>query len=106
MQHQKIMLMIKFTDPSKRKNTAHVHFSDKTLNNVRYVKVNSMPAVGEHLTANFYVHQALSNCVIELSFIRLGPDENIELDKKSSKVPNFFVDNTQNNNRNNYKNFL
>ena len=35
----------KFNDPSKMKNTAHVDFSDKNLDNVRFVKVNSMPAV-------------------------------------------------------------
>ena len=32
------------------KNTAHVDFNDKNLDNVRFVKVNCMPATGEHLT--------------------------------------------------------
>ena len=41
----------KFNDPSIIKNTAHVEFNGKSLDNVRFVKVNSMPAVGEHLTA-------------------------------------------------------
>ena len=35
----------KFNDPSKTKNTAHVDFNDKNLDNARFVKVNSMPAV-------------------------------------------------------------
>ena len=41
------------------KNTAHVDFNDKNLDNVRFVKVNSMPAVGEHLTAKHYVDNAI-----------------------------------------------
>ena len=49
----------KFNDPSEIKNTAHVDFHDKTLKNVRFVKVNSMPAVREHLTPKHYVNQAI-----------------------------------------------
>ena len=33
------------------KNTAKVDFGDKNLDNVRFVKLNSTPAVGERLTA-------------------------------------------------------
>ena len=40
-----------FYHPSIRRNSARVDFNDKKLDNVRLVRVNSMPAVGEHLTA-------------------------------------------------------
>ena len=42
-------------DPSTNRNNAHVDFNDKNLDNVRFVKVNSMPAVREHLTPKCYV---------------------------------------------------
>ena len=41
----------KFSDPSIIKNTAQADFNDKNLENVRLSRVNSMPAVGERLTA-------------------------------------------------------
>ena len=63
----------KFDDPSIIKNTAHVDFNDKNLDNVRIVKVNSMPAVGEHLTAKYYVDKAISDRVNEQSLLRLDP---------------------------------
>ena len=47
----KIYVDDKFNDPSVIKNTAHVAFIDKIFDNVRFNKVNSLPAVGEHLTA-------------------------------------------------------
>ena len=50
----------KFNDPTIKKNTTHVDFNDKNLDNVRFIKVNSMPAVGEQLTAKFYDDHALS----------------------------------------------
>ena len=49
-------------DPSIIKNTTHVDFNDKNLGNVRFVKVNSMPAVGERLTAKSHVDEAVSQC--------------------------------------------
>ena len=48
----------KLNDPSITKSTAHVEFNDKNLNNVRFVKVNSIPAVREHLTPKIHVDQA------------------------------------------------
>ena len=68
-----------FNDPSIIKNTAHVDFNDKNLDNVRFVKVNSMPAVGEHLTAKYYVDNAISNSVDESSLLRLDANEKLEL---------------------------
>ena len=47
----------KLNDPSIIKNTAHVEFNDKNLNIVRFVRVNSIPAVREHLTPKIYVDQ-------------------------------------------------
>ena len=70
----------KFNDPSIIKNTAHVDFNDKNLDNVRFVKVNSMPAVGEHLTAKYYVDNAISDGVNEQSLLRLDPDEKLAQD--------------------------
>ena len=77
-----------FNDPSIIKNTAHVDFNDKNLDNVRFVKVNSMPAVGEHLTAKYYVDNAISNSVDEVSLLRLDPNEKLELDKQDSIILN------------------
>ena len=48
-----------FNDPSVKRNTAHVDFNDKNLDNVKFVKVNSMPAVRDHLTLKNYVDQAI-----------------------------------------------
>ena len=70
----------KFNDPSIIKNTAHVDFNDKNLDNVRFVKVNSMPAVGEHLTAKYYVDNAISKAIDESSFLRLDTDEKLTQD--------------------------
>ena len=77
-----------FNHPSIIKNTAHVDFIDKNLDNVRFVKVNSMPAVGEHLTAKYYVDIAISNSVDESSLLRLDANEKLELDKQDSIILN------------------
>ena len=50
----------KYKNASITKNTAHVNFLDKNLDNVSFVKLNSMPAVREHLTAKYYVDNAFS----------------------------------------------
>ena len=65
-----------FDDPSIIKNTAHVDFNDKNLDNVKFVEVNSLPAVREHLTPYYYVDKAISYWLDELSLLRLDPDEN------------------------------
>ena len=41
-----------------------------------FVLLNSMPAVGEHLTENYYVDNAFFNSVDDWSLLRLDPDEN------------------------------
>ena len=68
----------KFNDPPMIKNTAHVDFIDKNLDNVRFVKVSSSPAVAEHLTAKYYVDQAVSNSVHETTLIRNNEDSNFD----------------------------
>ena len=54
------------------KNTARVDFNDKKLDNVRVNKINSMLAVGEHLTSKCYVDQAISNS--ESTLVRNNQD--------------------------------
>ena len=66
--------------PTIIKNTAFVDFNDKNLDNVRFVKANSMQAVGEHLTAKYYVDYAISNAIDEPSLLRLDPDEKLKQD--------------------------
>ena len=69
-------------------NTAHVDFNDKNLYNVRFVKVNSMPAVQEHLAPNFYVDPAISYSVEESSLLRLDPDEKLKITEQDSQILN------------------
>ena len=78
----------KFDDPSIIKNTAHVDFNDKNLDNVRFVKVNSMPAVGVHLTTKYYVDNAIVYTVDELLLLRLDPDEQLKLGDQDSIILN------------------
>ena len=54
-------------DPSIINSNAQVDLNNKSFDNVRFIKVNSMPAVGEHLTAKYYVDQAIFNSVEEFS---------------------------------------
>ena len=39
-----------FNGPSLITNTSNVDFNDKDLNNVRFIKVNSLPAASQQLT--------------------------------------------------------
>ena len=76
----------KFDDPSIIKNTAHVDFNDKNLDNLRFVKINSMSAVGGHLRANYYVDNAVFYSVDQSSLLRLDPDEKLKLDEQDSII--------------------
>ena len=76
----------KFNEPSIIKNTTHVEFSDKNLDNVHSIKVNSFPTREEQLTPKIYVDQAISDSIKESSLLRLDPDE--KLDEQNSIVPN------------------
>ena len=56
----------RWNDPSIIRNTAHVDFNDKNLDNVRFVKVKSLPAVREHLTPKFYINEAFTKECVNL----------------------------------------
>ena len=75
-------------DPSIIRDTAHFDFNDKNLDNVRFGKINSLPAVRKQLTAKFYVDEAISDSVKKSSQIRLDPDEKLNLDEQEFIVPN------------------
>ena len=62
------------------KNTDHVDFKDKDLDNVHSMKVNSIPSLAVQRTPKIYVDQAISDGVNESSLLRLDPDEKLELD--------------------------
>ena len=49
----------KVNDPSKTRNNVHVDFNDRTLDNVRFVKVNSLFAMREQFTPKFYVDSSI-----------------------------------------------
>ena len=72
-------------DPRIIRNTTHVDFTDKNLDNVRFVKVKTLPAVREHLTPKIYVDQAISHSVDESPLLRIdrkekkNPDEQVSL---------------------------
>ena len=55
----------KFDDRSIIKNCSHVDFNDKNLDNVRFIRVNSFPAIPDHLTPKVYVDSAISYSVDE-----------------------------------------
>ena len=77
-----------FNDPSIIRNDTHVNFNDKKLDDVRFVKVNSLPAVREHLTPKFYVDEAITYYVDKSSLLRLDPDEILYLDEQDCIIPN------------------
>ena len=73
--------------------TAHVDFTDKNLENIRFIKVNSLPGILEHLTAKYYVDQAISKSVDAPMLVRNNEDK----DCKNFDLPNIniFTMNTQ-----------
>ena len=70
----------KFNDPNIIKNTDHVDFNDKNIDNVGWVKVNKWPKDAEHLTPKIYV----DNTIHESSLLRLHRDEKLNLDEQDS----------------------
>ena len=60
--------------PSIKLNTAHVDLEDKNLDNVRFFKRNSLPAVRERFTPKFYVVEAFSHSVDEPTLARSNQD--------------------------------
>ena len=61
-------------DSSTIRNTAHVDFKKNNVK-VRFVKVNSLPAVREHFTMQFYIDEAISVSADESSLLRIDPDK-------------------------------
>ena len=47
-----------------------------------------MPAVGEHLTAKYYVDQATCNSVDDSSLLRLDPNKELKIDEQDSVIRN------------------
>ena len=78
----------KFNDSSIIKNTDHVDFNDKILDNVHSIKVNSYPTLDEQLTPKFYVDNFVLDCVDEGSLLRLDPKGKIHYGKLDSIFPN------------------
>ena len=78
----------KFDDPIIIKNTTHVDFNIKNLDNVRDFKVNSFPAIPDYLTAKINVDTATSYSVDEPSLLRLDREEKLNLDEQDSIILN------------------
>ena len=53
----------KFNDPNIIKNLDHVDFNDKNLNNIHSIKINTVPAVEEHLTLKIYADKAIYDII-------------------------------------------
>ena len=87
----------RINDHSIIKNTAHVDFNNKNLNNVRFIKINCLPAIPEHVTANILVDQALSDDADVPSLLRLDSDEKLNKDEQDSIVF-FYFTNTKDDN--------
>ena len=60
-------------------NNAHVDFNDKNFDNVRFVKLNSEPADGEHLTAKYYVDNAFFDSVCEPILVGKNQDNDFNI---------------------------
>ena len=55
----KSYMLTKFNDPSIKKNTAHVDFNFKKLDNNRFKQLNKYPAISEHATVKYYFDQSI-----------------------------------------------
>ena len=71
-----------YNDPSVTKNNIRIDFNDTKRDDVRFVKINSLPAVRKHLKLKFFVDEAISHSVDESSFLRLEPNEKLKLDEQ------------------------
>ena len=70
----------------KKRNTTHFDFNDENLDNFRFIKVNSMPGVGEHLRAKIFFDHADYHSVHESSLLRLDPYEKLKLVDQDSII--------------------
>ena len=78
----------KFNDSSIIKNTDHVDFNDKNVDNVNSIKVNSLPTLYNHLTPKAYVDQFVLDNVDEVSLLRVDPKSDIHFGKIDSVFVN------------------
>ena len=74
----------KFNDSSIIKNTDHVDFNDKILDNVYAIRVNCYPILDAELTSKLYVDNFKFNYVDEKSLLRLDPKGKIHYGKLDS----------------------
>ena len=70
----------KYNNATIIKNICHAEFNNKYFDNVRFFKISSYPAVGEHLTATYHVDEAITNSLDELSMLRIKANQNLILD--------------------------
>ena len=75
-----------FNDRSILKNTSHVNFNDKSFDNVRFVKVNSLSDVNQYLTLNQYVDDAID----EFTLVRTCRHSDFK-NKELSNLWNFLI---------------
>ena len=69
-----------FNDPSLIKNSSHIDLNDRNITNCRFLSVNQLPQIDSHLTAKFYVDNAISDSIDESSLLRLDTDEKLTQD--------------------------
>ena len=73
-----------FNDPSIIKITAHIDLKDRNITNARLIQVNQTPQIDSPLTAKLCV----DNTIDESSFLRLDPNETLDLDNQDSIILN------------------
>ena len=78
----------KFNDSSIIRNTDHVDFNDKNVDNVNSIKVNSLPTLYNHLTPKAYVDQFVLDNLDEVSLLRVDPKSDIHFGKIDSVFVN------------------
>ena len=54
--------------------------NDRNIANARFIRVNELPQIDSHLTAELYVDNAISDGVKESSLLRLDLDEKLKQD--------------------------
>ena len=81
------------------KNNAHVDFKAKSLDNVRFVKEKSLPAIPEQLTAKYYVDQANLSSIDELFLVRNNQDNDFNNHNLANKNNITFNTQTVNDNQ-------
>ena len=63
-----------FNDPSTLKNNALIDLNDRNITNARFIQGNLLPQIDSHLTAKFYV----DNAIYETSLVRKNQDNDFK----------------------------